>query len=263
MGFKGTALVIGVLFGAVAYGPQAEAARPDRHQTPQSSAAQGKAGRTAPSAAATRTATAKPGKAQLRVSTLSSARASSANAPSMGRLRATRINYAGISCVPYARQATGMAISGNGWQWWGNAAGSYARGHHPEAGSVLAFRATGGMRHGHVAVVSQIVAPRHLLIDHANWGGPGIRRGSVMQDVHVIDVSDNNDWTDVRVQVGRDASSYGRAYPTYGFIYNRPDNGRWLADAQPRQTTFEEVAEAPETPGIRAGQRSSNRRTRR
>ena len=46
----------------------------------------------------------------------------------------------GISCVPYARSVTGMAISGNGGDWWYNAAGSYDRGHQPEPGSVMAFR---------------------------------------------------------------------------------------------------------------------------
>jgi hypothetical protein len=236
------------MFGALACGPQAEAARPDRHQAPAASIKPGRS--TAPVRAA-----AKPGKPQLRLAMLSSARAATP-----GRLRVSRASYGGISCVPYARQATGMAISGNGWQWWGNAAGSYSRGHRPEAGSVLAFRSTGSMRYGHVAVVSQVLAPRHVLIDHANWGGPGIRRGTVMQDVHVIDVSDSNDWTDVRVQIGRDSSSFGRTYPTYGFIYNRPENGSMMAEAAPRQASFEEIAEAPEpTNAPRAGQRSSSR----
>ncbi len=256
MGFKGTALAVGMMFGALAYGPPAEAARPDRHQAPVAV----KHGRPAlPLHVGS-----KPGKPQLRLALLSSAHAATPVSHN-GRLRASRASYGGISCVPYARQATGMNISGNGWQWWGNAAGSYARGHQPEPGSVLAFRSNGHMRYGHVAVVSQVVAPRHVLIDHANWGGPGIRRGSVMHDVHVIDVSDNNDWTDVRVQIGRDGSSFGRTYPTYGFIYNRPDNGSMMAEGGAHQTAFEEVAEAPEpTNAPRAGQRSSSRhRTRR
>jgi surface antigen len=248
MGFKGTVLTIGVIFGALACGPQAEAARPDRHQALASS------GKHSRPIAPTHLTT-KPSKPQLRLVLLSSARAA---VP--GRLRLSRASYGGISCVPYARQVTGMSISGNGWQWWGNAAGSYARGNRPEAGSVLAFRSNGHMRYGHVAVVSQVVAPRHVLIDHANWAGPGIRRGTVMQDVHVIDVSDNNDWTDVRVQIGRDSGSFGRSYPTYGFIYNRPDNGSMMASAAPRDGAFEEIAEAPEpATAPRASQRSSSR----
>ncbi|MFN3448397.1 MAG: CHAP domain-containing protein [Roseococcus sp.] len=129
---------------------------------------------------------------------------------------------AAISCVPYARAVTGMEISGNGRDWWHNAAGRYARGRRPEIGSILAFPASGGMRAGHVAVVSRIHHNRLIEIDHANWGGPGIRRGQVMRGVQVMDVSDDNSWTRVRVQVGWSAENFGREYPTYGFIHNRP-----------------------------------------
>ncbi|WP_233256314.1 CHAP domain-containing protein [Falsiroseomonas bella] len=149
---------------------------------------------------------------------------------------------AGLSCVPFARMATGMQISGDARLWWYNAAGSYARGNAPERGSVLAFKSSGGMRRGHVAVVSRVVNDRTILIDHSNWAGPGIRRGTVMRGVTVIDVSDRNDWTAVRVQVGWDNDSFGRVYPAYGFIYNRPHGARILtAQAEPMQ----EVAEAP------------------
>lgn len=136
--------------------------------------------------------------------------------------RATRGGYSGgISCVPYARSVTGMEISGNGGNWWENAAGRYARGQRPQIGSVLSFPGSGGMRMGHVAVVSRIVQPRIIEIDHANWGGPGIRRGTVMHNVRVMDVSHDNSWTRVRVQVGWTSENFGREYPTDGFIHNR------------------------------------------
>jgi hypothetical protein len=169
-----------------------------------------------------------------------------------------------ISCVPYARAVSGIEISGDARTWWDAAAGLYARGERPETGSVLAFPGSGGMRRGHVAVVSRVLGPRELLIDHANWEGPGIRKGTVMRGVSVIDVSEDNDWTAVRVQVGWNQGSYGRVYPTHGFIYNRPDptGGTMLAGTTPRRgrTTalaagrgarpirglgFEELAEAP------------------
>lgn len=167
-----------------------------------------------------------------------------ASTPAMARTAA----YSGgsISCVPYVRQVTGMDISGNAHTWWANAAGSYARGQRPERGAVLAFRASGGMRLGHVAVVSRIVSAREVLIDHANWEGPGIRKGTVIRGASVVDVSDRNDWSEVRVQVGRDDNAYGRAYPTYGFIYNRADNGQRLMTAS--NGGFEEMAEAPASP---------------
>jgi surface antigen len=155
----------------------------------------------------------------------------------------------GLSCVPYVRMVTGMDVSGNASTWWYNASGVYARGNRPEPGAVLTFRASGGMRSGHVAVVSRVVSNREVLIDHANWEGPGIRKGTVMRGVSVVDDSPNNDWSAVRVQVGYSAANYGRSYPTYGFIYNRPNGARatLVAGAAPAagRAAMEEVAEAP------------------
>jgi hypothetical protein len=37
-------------------------------------------------------------------------------------------------------------------------------------------------------------------------------------------VSQNNDWSQVRVQLSR-GGAYGSIYPTHGFIYPRPDRG--------------------------------------
>ncbi len=95
----------------------------------------------------------------------------------------------GISCVPYARNVSGIQVSGNAWQWWNNAEGTYARGRVPEAGSVLTFRANGRMRLGHVAVVSRVINAREIEIDHANWGG---YYGGVGRGVTVVDVSEAN-----------------------------------------------------------------------
>ena len=257
MALQRTALAMGLFFGLVGVSSQAEAARPDSHQAPAISASR----LAAPARAAARPAN------PLRLVSMSEAPAASRASvrppvrPGPPGRRLAAASNGGISCVPYARQATGMSISGNGWQWWGNAAGSYARGSRPEPGSVLAFRSSGHMQHGHVAVVSRQLSPRQLLIDHANWAGPGIRRGTVMHDVAVIDVSPDNDWTDVRVQVGHDASSFGRSYPAYGFIHNRPDGNRWMAQSELREPGFEEVAEAFEpNHGPVAGQRGSGNR---
>jgi surface antigen len=175
-----------------------------------------------------------------------------------GRQGAAR--YRGISCVPYARQVSGIQVVGNAWEWWNNAAGLYARGQRPEVGSVLNFRANGRMRLGHVAVVSQVVNPREVIVDHANWQSGGrISRG-----VAVVDVSEANNWSAVRVELGRN-SEFGSIYPTYGFIYKRPDTGTVMASVTPPAPqatinpvpsdlrpvaerpwhTTEEVAEAP------------------
>jgi surface antigen len=129
----------------------------------------------------------------------------------------------GISCVPYARQVSGIMVVGNAWQWWTNAAGEYARGYRPEPGSVLAFKANGRMRLGHVAVVERVINAREVIVDHANWPSTG-DRGAVSHNVAVVDVSEANNWSAVRVQLAN-RDDFGSVYPTYGFIYNRPDSG--------------------------------------
>ncbi|MCS6891077.1 MAG: CHAP domain-containing protein [Rhodovarius sp.] len=169
--------------------------------------------------------------------------------PSLSRSPGQQSGF--ISCVPYARAVTGMAISGNGRDWWHNAAGRYARSQRPEVGSVLAFPASGGMRAGHVAVVSRVINSRHIEIDHANWAGPGIRRGTVMRGVSVIDVSPDNSWRQVRVQVGHDPTLFGRPYPTYGFIHNRPAGSEYLAQQEaPTRPALVPVVWHGPAPGI-------------
>ena len=64
------------------------------------------------------------------------------------------VAQARLQCVTYARQVSDVQLSGNARDWWGNAAGTYARGQEPKAGAVLAFRASRAMPYGHVAVVS-------------------------------------------------------------------------------------------------------------
>jgi hypothetical protein len=88
--------------------------------------------------------------------------------------------------------------------------------------------------------------------------------GGVARNVPVVDVSEGNDWSAVRVGLGQ-TGEFGSVYPTYGFIYNRPDNGVMVAsniapapqpalnpaprDLRPASErgwqTYEEVAEAP------------------
>ena len=42
---------------------------------------------------------------------------------------AGRADQAGnLSCVPYARARSGLALRGDAWQWWEAAEGRYARG---------------------------------------------------------------------------------------------------------------------------------------
>jgi hypothetical protein len=184
-----------------------------------------------------------------------------------GRSYASETGHSGgtIQCVTFARADSGIELSGNASSWWSNAEGLYQRGARPEAGSVLNFRANGSMRMGHVAVVNQVVDSRTIEIDHANWGGPGAVRGGISRDISVVDVSPANDWSAVRVALGH-SGEYGSIYPTYGFIYNRPDRGTMVAanaasapvpalNPAPRDlrggtrdVAYDEVAEAPDSP---------------
>lgn len=133
----------------------------------------------------------------------------------------------GLQCVPFARENSGIELTGNAATWWDNAVGVYERGGRPEVGSVLNFRANGRMRLGHVAVVSRVIDGRNVEIDHANWGGG---RGNISRNINVVDVSPQNDWTAVRVALG-ESEEFGSIYPTYGFIYDRPDRGTMVANS--------------------------------
>lgn len=123
-----------------------------------------------------------------------------------------------LSCVPYARARSGLALRGDAWQWWDTAAGSYARGSRPRPGSVLVFRRTARLRDGHLAVVSRVVSDREVLVDHANWASGGLK-GLVARDQPVIDVSPGNDWTQLRVWYPPARVVGSTVFPAYGFIY--------------------------------------------
>jgi surface antigen len=158
----------------------------------------------------------------------------------------------GLQCVPFARAASGIELKGNAANWWDAAAGVYDRGSRPEPGSVLNFRAIGRMRLGHVAVVAAVVNSRTIEVDHANWAGS---YGGVSRGVSVVDVSPNNDWSEVRVAMGHNGELGTGVYPTYGFIYDRPDSGTMLANNTRARRSLpvqsdDEVAEAPARPRV-------------
>ncbi len=158
-----------------------------------------------------------------------------------------------LQCVPYAREVSHIDLTGDAFLWWAEAAGRYARGNAPAQGAVLNFRPIRRMPLGHVAVVTAVIDSRTILVTQANW-----IPGTITNDVTVEDVSDNNDWSQVQVELG-DGEKVGSAYPTYGFIYNQPDNGTIVANSgmpaaagpgavglgTPGGSQGNEVAEAP------------------
>ena len=71
------------------------------------------------------------------------------------------------------------------------------------------------LNRGHLAVVAKVMTERKILVNQANWLG----RGRIHQDIPVVDVSANNDWSEVRVWYTPGNSLGIRRYGVSGFIY--------------------------------------------
>lgn len=123
--------------------------------------------------------------------------------------------YANLQCVPFARTASGIEIYGNANTWWTQAAGRYPRSARPAAGSVIVIQGFRGPGRGHVAVVREVISDRVLRVDHANW----LNNGEVSVGVPMMDVSPNNDWSQIRVWHIPGDHWGGRVYHVEGFIH--------------------------------------------
>ena len=135
-----------------------------------------------------------------------------------------------LDCAPFARELSGVRLSGAAADWWWQAGDRYARSDTPAVGSVLVFRRSGRLPSGHVGVVSQVLGRRQILITQANWV-----HHRVSQDQPVIDVSTANDWSMVRVWWPPSGDMGVSEYPTYGFIRaDRPASHDQLIAATPR-----------------------------
>jgi surface antigen len=124
--------------------------------------------------------------------------------------------YSGLSCAPFARELSDIALYGEAASWWGAAAGRYQRDDRPVVGGVLVFRPSSRLPSGHVSVVSRIVGARQILVMQANWVPEELD-----QDQLVVDVSARNDWSEVRVWYPPIGQLGSFAYATYGFILPR------------------------------------------
>ena len=145
-------------------------------------------------------------------------------------------------CVRFAREFSGIQIFGDAWTWWNSAQTRGMRtGRAPEVGAVLVFQPHGASTRGHVAVVSQVLTERVMRISHANWGGS---RGRIERDVTVVDVSADNDWSQVRVWHNPSNDLGVSVYPTYGFIYQDDASAmqRIAAQAEGMQATGYQTA---------------------
>ncbi|HEX3810289.1 MAG TPA: CHAP domain-containing protein [Rhizomicrobium sp.] len=122
--------------------------------------------------------------------------------------------YPAQQCVPYARMRSGVDIHGDAYTWWDQASGKYARASAPSPGAVLILAGYAGSHRAHAAYVSNVVSGREIRVDHANW----LNDGAVFVDDPVVDVSPDNDWSQVRVWNERTASWGVKTYRVQGFI---------------------------------------------
>ena len=123
-----------------------------------------------------------------------------------------------MECAPFARALSGVQLRGDAADWWDQAADRYGRGQTPSVGAILVFARSARLASGHVATVSAIRSAREILVTHANWS-----RGTLSEDAPVVDVSADNDWSQVRVWWPPTAGLGVTIYPTLGFIEpNRP-----------------------------------------
>ncbi len=125
-----------------------------------------------------------------------------------------------ISCVPYARDVSGLQIRGDAHTWWYQAAGKYPRSNMPKVGAVFVLSKSSRLRYGHVSVVKRIINSRTIEVTHSNWGSDTASRSMIYERMRVEDVSPNNDWTRARFW-NYHTNAYGSPYIASGFIYPR------------------------------------------
>lgn len=132
-----------------------------------------------------------------------------------------------LQCVPYARELSKIALRGNAWTWWKKAEGRYERGSVPQPGAVLVLSKTRRLRYGHLAVVAEVRNSREIIVHQANW----LNRGRIHRYTPVRDISENNDWSLVRVWYTPGRQMGSGHYPAYGFIYPKAEDSPDLRQA--------------------------------
>lgn len=119
-----------------------------------------------------------------------------------------------LFCVEYARMRSGLAVFGDARHWWDRAKNLYARASHPVEEAVMVFSGSKRLKRGHVAVVTHIVGPRQIVVDQANWQN----KGEIDLATPVLDVSEDNDWSRVRVWNMQSGQFGTHVYAVSGFI---------------------------------------------
>jgi surface antigen len=154
--------------------------------------------------------------------------------PKTGPNLAASSHHSGLTCAPFARELSGIALYGDAATWWNGASGRYDRANRPSVGSVLVFQRSSRLASGHVSVVSRVLSPRQIHVIQANWVPDELD-----EDQLIIDVSERNDWTQVRVWYPPINQMGSGVYATYGFVLPpRPATHDELARAIPAAVRF-------------------------
>jgi hypothetical protein len=119
-----------------------------------------------------------------------------------------------LYCVEYARLRSGLEIFGDARTWWQHARNIYSEFTQPANEAVMVFAGSRRIAKGHVAVVTKVVSTREIRVDQANWEN----HGEIDRNTPVLDVSANNDWSQVRVWDMRSGQFGGHIYAIKGFI---------------------------------------------
>ena len=119
-----------------------------------------------------------------------------------------------LYCVEYARLRSGLAIFGDARLWWNRAKNLYDEFKAPAVDAVMVFSGSKRIAKGHVAVVTQILNSREIVVDHANWQN----HGEIDRNFPVLDVSESNDWSKVRVWDVNSGKFGAHVYRISGFI---------------------------------------------
>ncbi|MDE2183553.1 MAG: CHAP domain-containing protein [Alphaproteobacteria bacterium] len=144
-----------------------------------------------------------------------------------------------LQCVPYARARSHIAIYGDAYTWWDQAAGRFERSSTPRTGSVMVLHDYAGPDRAHLAFVRAVVDSREIRVDHANW----LDDGAIYSDDPVRDVSPDNDWSEVRVFNLKTAAWGARVYPVQGFIGPDPDASAKIASGAPSPSQRDGIAD--------------------
>lgn len=131
-----------------------------------------------------------------------------------------------LQCVPFARRESGVEIYGDAHTWWRQASGRYETAHAPRERAVMVLEGYNTTARGHVAVVREVVSPRLIIVDHANW----LNGGEITRDVPIRDVSEAGDWSEVQVWHVPGRHWGGRTYAVQGFIVNALTASRETSD---------------------------------